>query len=24
MIVRGGGVLQVCSRKDCKAHTLDI
>lgn len=24
MIVRGGGVIQVCSRRGCKSHMLDI
>ena len=24
MIVRGGGVVQICSRKGCKGHILDI
>jgi NADH-quinone oxidoreductase subunit E len=24
MIVRGGGVVQICSRKGCKGHMLDI
>jgi NADH:ubiquinone oxidoreductase subunit E len=24
MIVRGGGVLQVCSRRGCKSHRLDL
>lgn len=24
MIVRGGGVLQICSRRGCRAHALDL
>lgn len=24
MIVRGGGVLQICSRRGCRAHSLDL
>ncbi len=24
MIVRGGGVVQICSRRGCKGHTLDV
>jgi len=24
MIIRGGGILQICSRRGCKAHRLDL
>jgi len=24
MIVRGGGILQICSRRGCKGHMLDL
>jgi hypothetical protein len=24
MIVRGGGMLQICSRRGCKNHMLDV
>jgi hypothetical protein len=24
MIVRGGGVVQICPRKGCKGHLLDL
>jgi hypothetical protein len=24
MIVRGGGVVQICSRRGCKGHLLDV
>jgi hypothetical protein len=24
MIVRGGGVLQICSRRGCRSHRLDL
>jgi hypothetical protein len=24
MLVRGGGILQVCSRRGCKGHMLDL
>jgi methionyl-tRNA synthetase len=24
MIVRGGGVVQICSRKGCRGHVLDL
>jgi hypothetical protein len=24
MIVRGGGVVQICSRRGCKGHMLDV
>jgi hypothetical protein len=24
MIVRGGGVLQICARRGCRAHMLDL
>lgn len=24
MIVRGGGVVQICSRRDCRGHVLDL
>jgi len=24
MIIRGGGVVQICSRRGCKNHILDL
>ena len=24
MIIRGGGVVQICSRRGCKGHLLDL
>ena len=24
MIVRGGGIVQICSRRGCKGHILDV
>jgi len=24
MIVRGGGIVQICSRRGCKSHMLDL
>jgi hypothetical protein len=24
MIVRGGGIVQICSRRGCKGHLLDV
>jgi len=24
MIIRGGGVVQICSRRGCKGHILDL
>jgi Zn finger protein HypA/HybF involved in hydrogenase expression len=24
MLVRGGGIVQICSRRGCRAHTLDL
>jgi hypothetical protein len=24
MVVRGGGIVQICSRRGCRAHMLDL